>query len=73
MLAGISTRQIAEKPSISYYTAETYRKNICAKLSLKGDKRALVTFPCPQSPVKNGDSEGTKDLCHRVPMKNRRL
>ena len=44
MLAGISTHQIAEKPSISYYTAETHRKNIYTKLSLKGDERALVTF-----------------------------
>jgi DNA-binding NarL/FixJ family response regulator len=41
--SGISTADIAEQLSISHYTVETHRKNICTKLDLKG-KNELLRF-----------------------------
>jgi DNA-binding NarL/FixJ family response regulator len=35
---GFTTKQIAEILSISYYTAETHRKNIIVKLGLRGEQ-----------------------------------
>lgn len=35
---GLTTKQIAEFLNISYYTAETHRKNIIIKLGLRGEK-----------------------------------
>ncbi len=40
---GLSTRQIAENLNISYYTAETHKKNIYTKLGIKGGERALLS------------------------------
>ena len=34
---GMTTREIASKLKISYYTAETHRKNIKLKAGLKGE------------------------------------
>lgn len=36
--SGLTTRQIAEVLNISYYTAETHRKNIIIKLGLRGEQ-----------------------------------
>ena len=38
-----ATPEIADRLSISYYTVETHRKNICEKLGLHGS-HALVRF-----------------------------
>lgn len=35
--AGLTTREIADKLNISYYTAETHRKNIKLKVGVKGE------------------------------------
>jgi DNA-binding NarL/FixJ family response regulator len=35
--AGMTTKEIADKLNISYYTAETHRKNIKLKVGLKGE------------------------------------
>lgn len=35
--AGLKTKEIADKLNISYYTAETHRKNIKLKVGLKGE------------------------------------
>jgi DNA-binding NarL/FixJ family response regulator len=39
--AGLTTNEIAEKLNISFYTAETHRKNIKLKIGLKGEKDFL--------------------------------
>jgi two-component system nitrate/nitrite response regulator NarL len=36
--SGLTTKQIAEVLNISYYTAETHRKNIIVKLGLRGEQ-----------------------------------
>jgi DNA-binding NarL/FixJ family response regulator len=41
---GLNTRQIAEQLNISYYTAETHRKNIYTKLGIKGGERILLNL-----------------------------
>ena len=35
---GLTTKQIADELCISYYTAETHRKNIIVKLGLRGEQ-----------------------------------
>jgi DNA-binding NarL/FixJ family response regulator len=42
IIKGLNTRQIAEGLNISYYTAETHKKNIYTKLGIKGGERALL-------------------------------
>jgi DNA-binding NarL/FixJ family response regulator len=42
MKQGQNTRQIADNLNISYYTAETHRKNIYTKLGIKGGERSLL-------------------------------
>jgi DNA-binding NarL/FixJ family response regulator len=42
IIKGLNTRQIAEDLKISYYTAETHKKNIYTKLGIKGGERALL-------------------------------
>jgi DNA-binding NarL/FixJ family response regulator len=44
MMKGLGTRQISEILFISYYTAETHRKNIYTKLGIKGGERSLVNL-----------------------------
>jgi DNA-binding NarL/FixJ family response regulator len=43
IIKGLNTRQIAEGLNISYYTAETHKKNIYTKLGIKGGERALLS------------------------------
>jgi DNA-binding NarL/FixJ family response regulator len=38
---GMKTKEIAERLNISFYTAETHRKNIRLKIGLKGDTEFL--------------------------------
>jgi len=38
---GLKTKEIADKLNISYYTAETHRKNIKLKLGLKGEEEFI--------------------------------
>lgn len=42
IIKGLNTRQIADNLNISYYTAETHRKNIYTKLGIKGGERVLL-------------------------------
>ena len=42
IVLGKTTRQISEHLGISYYTAETHRKNIYIKLGVKGGERELL-------------------------------
>jgi DNA-binding NarL/FixJ family response regulator len=42
IIEGMTTRQISEHLGISYYTAETHRKNIYVKLGVKGGERELL-------------------------------
>lgn len=40
--SGFSTKQIADKLSISFYTAQTHRKNLRAKLQVHNSAEMIV-------------------------------